>query len=260
MPERPDRYHRHGFPAAIIAHAVWLYNRFALSLGDVEELLYERGVVVTYETVRAWVAKFGAHYAAALRKRAARPGRTWHMDEVFSRMPGSWSTSGARSTSTGGCSTSSRRSTATPRRPSASSAGYLPRRRATRPDRDRPPGELRRRGGPPPGTRTGRAPAGARGRTIEQPRGAIAPANAAARVRHASVQVGALGPAVPGGVRPALEPLPPAAPSAHGGGAPCGEARPVLRMARTRECRHVGRHGGSAQRVLTAPAGRSRLP
>ena len=53
MPGRPDHSHRHRFPAAIAADAVWPYHRFASSLRDVEELLYERGVVVTYETVRA---------------------------------------------------------------------------------------------------------------------------------------------------------------------------------------------------------------
>lgn len=88
MPDRPGHHHRHRFPATVIAHAVWLYHRFALSLRDVEELLLERGISVTYETVRAWVAKFGAQYAAALRKREARPGRTWHLDEVFSRVAG----------------------------------------------------------------------------------------------------------------------------------------------------------------------------
>jgi putative transposase len=88
MRDRPGHHHRHRFPAEIIAHAVWLYHRCALSLRDVEELLFERGIQVTYETVRAWVAKFGARYAAALRKRAARPGRTWHLDEVVSRIAG----------------------------------------------------------------------------------------------------------------------------------------------------------------------------
>jgi hypothetical protein len=82
VPDRPGHQYRHRFPAAIIAHAVWLYHRFALSLRDVEELLYERGVDVTYETVRAWVAKFGARYAAELQRRAARPGRAWHLDEI----------------------------------------------------------------------------------------------------------------------------------------------------------------------------------
>ena len=88
MPDRPGHHYRHRFPAAVIAHAVWLYHRFALSLRDVEELLYERGILVTYETVRAWVAKFGARYAAELRKREARSGRTWHLDEVFTRVGG----------------------------------------------------------------------------------------------------------------------------------------------------------------------------
>jgi len=88
MPDRPGHHHWHRFPAAIIAPAVWLYHRFALSLRDVEELLDERGIQVTYESVRTWVVKFGARYAAALRKQEAKPGRTWHLDEVFSRIAG----------------------------------------------------------------------------------------------------------------------------------------------------------------------------
>src|SRR5215213_7792428 len=76
-------YKRHRFPPEIIAHAVWLYFRFALSYRDVEELLAERGVTVTYETIRQWCQKFGQPYANALRRRRPRPGDKWHLDEVF---------------------------------------------------------------------------------------------------------------------------------------------------------------------------------
>ncbi len=72
----------------MIAHAVRLYLRFALSFRDVEELLTERGVQVSYETVRRWVAKFGAHYAEELRRRERRAGRTWHLDEMSMRVGG----------------------------------------------------------------------------------------------------------------------------------------------------------------------------
>jgi len=68
----------------VIAHAVWLYLRFPLSFRDVEEMLAERGVQVTYETVRCWVARF----ASQLRKREARPGRVWHLDEMAVRIGG----------------------------------------------------------------------------------------------------------------------------------------------------------------------------
>ena len=81
-PAAPD-YKRHRFPPEIIAHAVWLYFRFALSYRDVEELLAERGVILTYETVRQWCRKFGQAYANALRRRRPRPGDKWHLDEVF---------------------------------------------------------------------------------------------------------------------------------------------------------------------------------
>ena len=76
-------YKRHRFPPEIIRHAVWLYFRFALSYRDVEELLAERGVILTYETVRQWCQKFGQIYANELRRRHPRPGDKWHLDEVF---------------------------------------------------------------------------------------------------------------------------------------------------------------------------------
>ncbi len=76
------------FPQEIITHAVWLYFRFNLSFRDIEELLAERGVLVTYETVRQWCRKFGQHYANQLRRRRARPGDKWHLDEVFLKIQG----------------------------------------------------------------------------------------------------------------------------------------------------------------------------
>jgi putative transposase len=75
-------YKRHRFPARLIAHAVWLYFRFPLSLRLVEELPLERGMAVSYETIRRWAAKFGPAIARGVRRRAPRPGDTWHLDEV----------------------------------------------------------------------------------------------------------------------------------------------------------------------------------
>ena len=75
-------YKGHRYPAEIIAHCVWLYHRFPLSFREVEELMLVRGVIVTYETIRQWCAKFGPVYAAGLRRRQPRPGDTWHLDEV----------------------------------------------------------------------------------------------------------------------------------------------------------------------------------
>jgi transposase-like protein len=77
------RYKGYRYPIEVIGHAVWLYHRFALSLRDVEELMLARGVLVTYETIRSWCAKFGPDYAAQLRRRRPRPGDKWHFDEVF---------------------------------------------------------------------------------------------------------------------------------------------------------------------------------
>jgi len=77
----PD-YKEFRFPPEIISHAVWLYFRFSLSFRDVEELLAQRGVVASYETVRQWCLKFGQTYANELRRRRPRCSDKWHMDEV----------------------------------------------------------------------------------------------------------------------------------------------------------------------------------
>src|ERR671919_499227 len=82
------RYKNHRFPGEIISHAVWLYFRFCLSFRDVEELLSERGITVTYEAIRKWCCKFGQQYANQLRRRRPRPGDKWHMDEVFLTIKG----------------------------------------------------------------------------------------------------------------------------------------------------------------------------
>jgi putative transposase len=82
MTETATAYKRHRFPARLIAHAVWLYFRFPLSLRLVEELLLERGIIVSYETIRRWAAKFGPAFARGVRRRAPQPGDIWHLDEV----------------------------------------------------------------------------------------------------------------------------------------------------------------------------------
>lgn len=81
-------YRRHRFPSEIISHAVWLYHRFGLSLRDVEDLLAERGVIVSHEAIRLWCGKFGVDYARRLRQRQGRPGDAWFVDEVFVRIRG----------------------------------------------------------------------------------------------------------------------------------------------------------------------------
>jgi putative transposase len=84
----PINYKRHRFPSQIIAHAVWLYFRFPLSLRLVEEMLLERGILVSYETVRRWARKFGLDYARRLKRK--RPSRRdiWHLDEVVITIAG----------------------------------------------------------------------------------------------------------------------------------------------------------------------------
>lgn len=81
-------YRGHRYPVEVIAHCVWLYHRFPLSYREVEELMLERGVIVSYETVRRWCAKFGQVYANGLRRRRPRPGDKWHLDEVFIKING----------------------------------------------------------------------------------------------------------------------------------------------------------------------------
>jgi putative transposase len=81
-------YKNHRFPVEIISHAVWLYFRFCLSFRDVEELLSERGIRVTYEAIRKWCRKFGQPYANQLRRRRPRPGDKWHLDEMVLTIKG----------------------------------------------------------------------------------------------------------------------------------------------------------------------------
>src|SRR5260370_23239668 len=81
-------YDGYRFPPEIIRQAIWLYLRFTLSLRDVEDLLAERGVMVSYETVRRWVNHFGPAIASELRKRRPKPHTTWHLDEMYLRIAG----------------------------------------------------------------------------------------------------------------------------------------------------------------------------
>ena len=81
-------YRRHRFPPPIIQHAIWLYLRFTLSYRDVEELLAERGLEVSYETVRRWVLKFGPVIARRLRRHRLRPSDRWHLYEMVVRIAG----------------------------------------------------------------------------------------------------------------------------------------------------------------------------
>jgi putative transposase len=119
----PDPHYRHRFPAEIISYAVWLYHVFSLSLRDVELILAERGVVVSYETVRRWCKKFAASFADRLRRRRPRPGDKWYMDEVFIRILGVQHYLWRASIRMASCSISSFRPGAIPMLQSASSNG-----------------------------------------------------------------------------------------------------------------------------------------
>ncbi|RYG88202.1 MAG: IS6 family transposase [Alphaproteobacteria bacterium] len=85
---KPLSFKRHRFPAEIIRHAVWLYFRFSLSLRDVEELLAQRGIDVSYETIRCWTIKFGPQIAGRLKRLRPAPSPRWHLDEVVCSIGG----------------------------------------------------------------------------------------------------------------------------------------------------------------------------
>ena len=85
---RKISYAGYRFPPEVIRQAIWLYLRFTLSFRDVEDLLAERGIAVSYETVRRWVNHFGPIIAAQLRKRRPKPHATWHLDEVYLKIDG----------------------------------------------------------------------------------------------------------------------------------------------------------------------------
>lgn len=88
MPNARETYARHRYPIGIISHAVWLYHRFTLSFRDIEEMLAERGVDVTYESIRQWCIKFGPEFARKLKRRRGTLGDIWHLDEVFIKIRG----------------------------------------------------------------------------------------------------------------------------------------------------------------------------
>ena len=85
---QPISYARHRFPPDVIRHAVWLYLRFTLSYRDVEDLLAERGLEVSNETIRRWVLKFGPAFARSLRRGRPTAHDSWHLDEMVVSIAG----------------------------------------------------------------------------------------------------------------------------------------------------------------------------
>jgi len=84
----PLSFKRHRFPPDVIRHAIWLYFRFTLSFRDVEEMLAQRGIDLSYETVRCWTIKFGPQIAMNLRRKRPAPTSRWHLDEMLSTIGG----------------------------------------------------------------------------------------------------------------------------------------------------------------------------
>ena len=88
MKDAKHLYHGYRFHPTIISHAVWLYYRFCLSFRDAEDLLVERGISVSYESIRQWCNHFGPEYARKLKNRQGRLGDTWYLDEVYIKIRG----------------------------------------------------------------------------------------------------------------------------------------------------------------------------
>jgi putative transposase len=86
--KKSNQYKRYRFPAEIIQYAVWLYYRFNLSHRDIEDLLAERGITVSYESIRLWCIKFGAKYSRRLKRKHRGYGDTFFIDEVFVKIQG----------------------------------------------------------------------------------------------------------------------------------------------------------------------------
>lgn len=86
--KKQDIYKRYRFPSVIIQHAVWLYYRFNLSHRDIEDLLVERGIIVTYEAIRLWCNRFGPKYATRLKRKHSGYGDTFFIDEVLIKIDG----------------------------------------------------------------------------------------------------------------------------------------------------------------------------
>jgi len=85
---QPISFNRHRFPPDVIRLAVWLYFRFTLSFRDVEEMLAQRGIEASYETVRCWTLKFGRAFARNLRRSRPKPTDRWHLDEMVVKICG----------------------------------------------------------------------------------------------------------------------------------------------------------------------------
>ena len=85
---KPISYARHRFPPHVIRHAVWLYLRFTLGYRDVEDLLAERGLTVSNESIRRWVLKFGPMIARNLRMIRPKAYARWHLDEMVVSLSG----------------------------------------------------------------------------------------------------------------------------------------------------------------------------
>jgi putative transposase len=87
--DKPASMHkRHRFPPEIIQHTVWLYHHFDLSTRDIEDLMAERGIAISYESIRLWCIKFGPKYAKRLRRQHQGYGDTFFIDEVFVKIQG----------------------------------------------------------------------------------------------------------------------------------------------------------------------------
>ena len=118
IPSEMPRLKGYRFPRAVVAYAVWAYHRFALSTADVEDLLAARNVIVSRETIRKWVNRFGQHFAHCIKRDRPAAANKWHLDEVVVPINGVKMGYGGPWTETAMCSTFWCNQGETPRRPS----------------------------------------------------------------------------------------------------------------------------------------------
>jgi transposase-like protein len=248
-PPLTNPYKRHRFPVEIISHCVWLYFRFCLSYRDVEELMAERGITLTYEAVRYWCRKFGQAYANQLRRQHPRPGDKWHLDEVFLTVNGErrylW-----RAVDQSGyvldILVQRRRDAAAAKKflqKLLKGLTYVPRVIVT--DKLRSYGAAKQE--ILPSVRT--SPAS----LFEQPRRELASADASARTTHAGLQVTRTRPALSRGIRPHCFAFPASASPLHLPYIPAGDGTAISNLAR--DYRHYqGRMRGYRGGALPRPS------
>jgi transposase-like protein len=227
----------------IISHGVWLYYRFPLSFREVQEMMAQRGIVVSHETVRQWCAKFGHTYASGLRRRQPRPGDKWHLDEVFITIRGKthylWRAVDQEGNVLDILVTSRRDAKAATRffRKLLKGLTYVPRVLVT--DKLASYGVAHRRADPG----SGASPV----EVSEQPRREFPPTHPSPGTRDEEVHLSRARPAVPVRLQRHIPALPAPPPPAHRRGIPLRDAHPIHYLERGHRHGHRSRLSAAAE-------------